>query len=120
VTASSTTLLDAIGGEPTVAGVVDELYLRLTHDQRVRHHFAPSRLEHLKAAQRRWFAAVLSGAAELPSDLRSAHEHLDITDDDVSVVIGHLADILAGTSLSPRVQRAVLSVVGRLWYARRF
>lgn len=114
------TLFEAIGGAATVSTVVDALYERLLTDPTVRHHFDPNRLETLKAAQRAWFAAALSGAPALPTDLASAHAHLAISDAEVGVVIGHLEAILGSAPLTPRVRRAVLSLVSRLWYARRF
>lgn len=116
----SENLFAAIGGAPTVAVVVDALYERLVVDPVVAHQFAPERLESLKAGQRAWFAAALSGADTLPTDLAVAHADLDITDDQVAAVLGHLQTILSGTALTPRVQRAVMSLVSRLWYARRF
>jgi truncated hemoglobin YjbI len=115
-----TNLYITIGGQPAVAVVVDALYERLVADPLVRHHFAPERLESLKAAQCAWFAAALSGSSELPSDLASTHAHLDITDAEVAAVLGHLESILAGTALSLRVRRAIMATVSRLWHARRF
>ncbi len=113
-------LYAAIGGAPTVEAVVDELYRRLSGDPFVQHHFQPERLATLKAAQREWFTEALSGAKELPKDLASAHSGLKISDEEVAAVLGHLEDILNGAPLSPRIRRAVLALVSRLWYARQF
>jgi truncated hemoglobin YjbI len=110
----------AIGGSATVSVIVDELYERLSHDTLVRHHFHPDRLDALKSAQRAWFAAALSGASELPSDLAATHAHIEISDLEVTTVLGHLEAILAGALVSPRLRRAVLSLVSRLWHARLF
>ncbi len=118
--ANETSILDAIGGAPTVAVVVDAFYERLTHDPLVQHHFQPERLPALKAAQRAWFVAVLSGAEHLPSDLGSVHAKLAITDEQVAAVLGHLDAVLTTAALTPRLKRAILSLVGRLWYARKF
>jgi truncated hemoglobin YjbI len=118
--ARASNLFLTIGGSATVEVIVDQLYERLSADEMVGHYFHPDRLALLKAAQRAWFQAALSGQEELPSDLASAHAHLVITDAEVSVVLGHLAAILAQTSLSTRIQHAVLSLVRRLWYARQF
>jgi hemoglobin len=114
------TLFDAIGGAPAVAVVVDRLYERLVVDETVAHQFDPDRLASLKAAQRRWFEAALSGASVLPSDLDKAHSNLDITDEQVNAVLGHLDEVLAGAGVGTRDRRAVMAVVGRLWSARKF
>src|SRR4051794_16754040 len=115
-----TDLLTNIGGEAAVARLVDALYERLVQDPLVRHHLHPDRLESLKAGQRAWFAAALSGADQLPVDLADMHAKLHIDDDQVAAVLGHLDAILAEMSVAPRVRRAVVSLVSRLWYARRF
>ena len=117
---SEETLFDAIGGEPAVATVVDLLYERLVTDPVVGHQFDPDRLDSLKAAQRDWFRAALSGEASVPTDLAAAHADLDITDAQVTAVLGHLAGSLADAGVPPRRTRSVTSVVGRLWHARMF
>jgi hemoglobin len=114
-------LYERIGGAGTVAAVVDELYVRLTQDPRVRHHFDPARLERLKSGQRQWFTSVLGGAPESDRpDLAAAHAHLDISDDQVSVVVHHLDESLAVAGVDAAVRRQVTSLVSRLWYARVF
>jgi truncated hemoglobin YjbI len=115
------TLYERIGGEPVVTATVDGLYDRLTRDPRIRHHFEPSRLEGLKAAQRRWFTSVLGGTidGERP-DLSAAHAHLDITDQHVGILLAHLDDSLADAGLEPGLRRPVTSLVSRLWHARVF
>lgn len=112
-------LFAAIGGAPAIAAVVDELYARLVADPLVRHHFDPARLDRLKAAQREWFTAALTGQP-LPHDLGAAHHALEITDQQVQAVIDHLTAILTEAGVSPRQRGAVLGVVARLWQARNF
>lgn len=115
------TLYDRVGGDVAIAGVVDELYARLTTDPRVQHHFHPERLDSLKAAQRRWFKAVLGGAdANDRPDIGAAHKHLVITDDQVEAVLGHLDGAIAGQGTEPEVRRQVMALVRRMWYAREF
>lgn len=117
---SDETLFDAVGGEPAIAEVVDLLYERLLTDPVVGHQFDPARLDSLKAAQRSWFRAALSGEASLPADLAAAHAHLDITDAQVTAVLGHLDGSLRDAGVPARRTRAVTAVVGRLWHARTF
>src|SRR4051812_11967599 len=117
---TGTDLLTAIGGETAVATIVDALYERLIADPLVRHHFEPERLESLKAGQRAWFTAALSGSGELPADLADVHARLHIDDEQVAAVLGHLDAILGDTGVTLRLRRAVVSLISRLWYARRF
>ena len=114
-------LYERIGGDAAIAAVVDELYVRLTQDPRVQHHFHPERLDSLKAAQRRWFRAVLGGAdVDDRPDIAAAHKHLVITDEQVEAVLGHLDAAIDGLGTDAEVRRRVMSLVTRMWYARQF
>lgn len=117
---SDETLFDAVGGEAAIEKVVDLLYERLLTDPLVAHQFDPARLDSLKAAQRAWFRAALSGEASLPTDLAAAHAHLDITDAQVAAVLGHLDGSLRDAGVPARRATAATAVVGRLWHARSF
>lgn len=109
----------AIGGHDAVVAVVDGLYTRLVGDPKVAHHFSADRLDSLKAGQVRWFTAVLQGQ-DPPSDLAEAHAHLQISDEQVEAVIGHLNELLVELGVDRRLRRAVDAVVSRLWFARQF
>ena len=115
----TTALYDAAGGREAIVLVVDELYDRLMADATLMHHFRPERLPSLKDAQVRWFTAVLCGD-EPPGDLHEIHAHLDITDDDVGALIAHLDELLTDLGWDPRVHRAMVALVSRLWHARQF
>jgi truncated hemoglobin YjbI len=114
-------LYDLIGGGPTIRVVVDELYTTLTTDPLVRHHFAPERMESLKAGQRRWFTSVLGGPPDGPvPDLAAAHASLVITDEQIAAVIRHLAEALDHAGVAEEPRDRVLAIAERLWYARLF
>ena len=115
------TLHERIGGDEAIAAVVDDLFDRLTRDPLVLHHFAPGRIDSLKAGQRTWFRSVLGGGGddERP-DLAAAHAHLQITDTQVRAVLEHLDAALAATGVPSEPRRQTMSVVTRLWLARTF
>jgi hemoglobin len=113
------TLYDAIGGRDMLVTLVDGLYERLVVDTTVRHHFSAERLPSLKEAQVLWFEAVLQGQ-EPPGDLRAIHAHLDIADDDINAVIGHLDAVLGELGTDHRVRRGIVALISRLWHARDF
>lgn len=115
------TLYERLGGDRTVRRVVDDFYDRLTHDPRVLHHFDPKRLPSLKAAQCAWLADALgAGGTEPVADLREAHAQLEITDEQVAAVVGHLDDAVAAADVDDELRRQVMSLVSRLWFARLF
>ncbi len=114
-------LYEHVGGEDTIASVVDELYRRLSTDPRVLHHFATARVDHLKSEQRRWFRSVLGGSDESDRpELSPAHRHLVITEEQVAAVLVHLDASLAKADIDDESRRRVTSLVSRLWHARAF
>jgi len=113
-------LLERIGGAPTIARIVEDFYGRLTHDPRVLHHFDPKRLPSLKVAQCAWLASVLGGEGTPPADLRAAHAHLVITDDQVNAVITHLDGAMEAAGVDAEVRRQAIALISRLWHARHF
>jgi hemoglobin len=114
-------LFERIGGAPVIARIVDDFYERLTHDPRVLHHFDAKRLPALRAAQCAWIASTLGGGTGGPvPDLRDAHQHLVITDDQVAAVITHLDAAIEDAGVEAEVRRQVMALVSRLWYARLF
>lgn len=115
------TLFDRLGGRSAIAAVVDDFYDRLTRDPRVLHQFAEERLPSLRAAQVAWLTTAFGGAPGRPmADLAAAHRDLDITDDQVTAVLGHLEAALSDAGVEPELQRQAMSIVGRLWFARVF
>lgn len=115
------TLYERLGGAPVIGRIVDDLYERLTHDPRVLHHFEPKRLPSLKAGQAGWLTNALGGVPSGPvADLRAAHQHLVITDDQVAAVVTHLDAAVAAAGADDEVRRQVMALVSRLWYARLF
>lgn len=114
-------LYEQVGGEDVITVVVDELYRRLTSDPRVLHHFASTRVDHLKREQRRWFRSVLGGSDESDRpDLSQTHRHLVITEEQVAAVLLHLDASLAKAGIDDDPRRKTMSLISRLWHARAF
>ncbi len=115
------TLYERIGGAASITIVVDELYDRLTCDPRVSHHFDPARLTAQKAGQCAWLATAFgSPHSEPATDLRQAHRHLEISDEQVTAVLGHLEAALGVAEVDDELRRQAMSLITRLWYARVF
>ena len=114
-------LYERIGGRAALTRVVDDFYDRLAADPRVLHHFPDDRLPRLRAAQVEWLTGALGGAPGEPlADLAAAHRDVDITDEQVAVVVAHLDGVIADAGVHPELRRQVMAVVSRLWYARVF
>jgi hemoglobin len=116
-----TSLFDRIGGRPALVVVVDDFYDRLATDPRVLHHFPDEVLPRLRLAQVEWLTGALGGAPGQPmADLAEAHRDVEITDEQVAVVVAHLDAAVAAAGVHAELRRQVMSVVSRLWYARVF
>lgn len=114
-------LYDRIGGRAALVAVVDDFYQRLATDPRVLHHFSDEILPRLRAAQVEWLTSALGGAPGTPmADLAEAHRDVEITDEQVAVVVAHLDGAIGDAGVHAELRRQVMSVVARLWYARVF
>ena len=114
-------LFERIGGRPALVAVVDDFYGRLATDPRVLHHFTDEVLPRLRAAQVEWLTSALGGAPGAPmADLAAAHRGVEITDEQVAVVVAHLDGAIADAGVHPELRRQAMSVISRLWYARVF
>lgn len=114
-----TDVYEAAGGQDTVTTLVDQLYERLLVDESTSRHFSLERLPSMKATQARWFEAVLQGEPP-PTHLSALHAYPDIGDQEIAAAIGHLEAVLEGLVPDERLRRAIVSLVSRLWHARRF
>ncbi|MFC0681644.1 group 1 truncated hemoglobin [Lysobacter korlensis] len=103
-------LLDVID-EITLTQVIENFYDRMLADERLAHFFAGVNLVHLRAHQRSFLLAALSGP-ELFNELTLAASHLPLglTDDDFDRALGHLMGAMAdagvpGTAVAPIAER---------------
>jgi len=95
-TAAGPTIYEAIGGQPALAEVVDDLYVRVLGDPRLSGFFAGTNLNRLKGRQVEFFAAALGGPEPYrgPS-IREAHRGRGILQVHFDLVAGHLAAALS-------------------------
>ena len=94
-------LLDAID-DITLTQVIDNFYDRMLDDERLAHFFAGVNLVQLRAHQRSFLLAALSGP-ELFNELTLATSHLalGLTDDDFDRAVGHLMAGMADAGVEP-------------------
>lgn len=108
-------IYDAIGGEPALAGVVDDFYVRVLADPDLAGFFAGTNMSRLKGKQVEFFAAALGGPEPYAGlSMAAAHRgrgigmrhfelvarHLDealraagVPDDTVATIIGAIAPL---------------------------
>jgi hemoglobin len=95
-TAAGSTIYEAIGGEPALVVVVDDLYARVLADPRLSGFFAGTNLTRLKGRQVEFFATALGGPEPYrgPS-IRDMHRGRGIRQVHFDLVAGHLVEALS-------------------------
>jgi hemoglobin len=91
---SEESLYQRIGGKPALEAAVDRFYERVLADNRISHFFRTVDMDGQRKKQKR-FLAVAFGANEKweGKDMRSAHAHLNLTEEHFTAV----AEALQGT-----------------------
>lgn len=114
-TAAGPTIYEAIGGQPALAVVVDDLYARVLADPRLSGFFAGANLTKLKGRQVEFFAAALGGP-ELyrgPS-IRDAHRGRGIRQVHFDLVAGHLVAALSEAGIPDDTIGLIIAAIAPL------
>jgi hemoglobin len=83
----SETVYQQIGGREAVESVVDDFYDRVLSDEQLVGFFEGMEMEALRAHQIQFISSVAGGPVEYSGDdMREAHDHLDISEDDFDAV----------------------------------
>lgn len=87
-----TTLYEKLGGEKTIAAVVNEFYDRMIKDDKVSHFFKDTDMERLRRHQITYFMSYALGGPNKyeGSTLRASHKGMNITHEQYEVAIQHL------------------------------
>jgi hemoglobin len=92
---SSESIYGRIGGREAVETVVDSFYDRVLDDPVLEPYFEGVDMEALYSHQVQFVSAVAGGPVEYEgTDMRTAHEHLDITERAFAHVADHLETAL--------------------------
>lgn len=90
-----TTLFERLGGQPAVDAAVDIFYRRVLGDPAVSHFFDSVDMDGQVAKQKAFLTVAFGGStAYTGKDMREAHKHLELTEDDFNAVAGHLVGTL--------------------------
>jgi len=111
----SETLYDRLGGEAGVEAVVEDFYERVLSDDSLVEYFESIEMDDLRAHQREFITMVTDGPSDYDGpDMRTAHAHLDLTDQDFAAVAGHLDEALRAAGVADEDREAVMSAVADL------
>lgn len=109
------TLYERLGERDAIEAVVDRFYERVLTDADLKPHFEGVDVDALRRHQVTFLSAVTGGPAEYAGrDMRAAHDHLDLTDEDFDAVATHLDRTLREFEVDVGSRTEVLDAVGDL------
>ncbi len=108
--ATTLSLYERIGGEETIASLIDAFYDRIISDEELRPFFANSSVETIRRMQREFFAAALGGPIVYAGrGLREAHSGRGITKVHFRRFIDHLMETLKDYEISEQDSYDIIS-----------
>lgn len=107
---SSSSLYERIGGEPGIARLVDQFYLRVFEDPELAPFFAHASVDHLKTMQRELFSQALGGPFVYSGrPIREVHHGRGITMQHFQKFTDHLLETLEAFHLSKSEVNQIIS-----------
>lgn len=101
-----------IGGRDAVEAVVEDFYDRVLADEQLVPYFEGMEMAELRTHQVQFISAVAGGPVEYSGDdMREAHAHLDIDEDDFDTVGRYLESALRTNGVEEENVDAILSEV---------
>ncbi|SDZ90144.1 hemoglobin [Haloplanus vescus] len=110
----SQTIYNEIGGRDAVEAVVDDFYDKVLNDEQLIPYFEDTDTAELRAHQIQFISAVTGGPVEYTGDdMRAAHDHLDIAEEDFDLVGKYLTQALEENGVpEDNVEAIMAEVVG--------
>lgn len=109
------TIYQAIGGDPALAAVVDDLYARILRDPELRGFFAGANMPRLKGRQVEFFAAALGGPQPYRgASIREVHRGKGICQEHFDLVAAHLAAALSDAGVPDDTVGQILATIAPL------
>jgi hemoglobin len=113
--AAERTIYEAVGGEPGLAGVVEDLYVRILADPELGGFFAGADMPRLKGRQVEFFAAALGGPQPYRgASMRDVHRGKGIGQEHFDLVAGHLVAALGEAGVPDGTVAQILVVIAPL------
>jgi hemoglobin len=108
-------IYDALGGEPGIRGVVDDLATRLASDPLLGPLFEGVDHEALQRHRASYLAAVLGGPEQYSGlSMRDAHRPFQLTDEHMERFLQLAAEALDAAEVAPEAARAMIDLLDKL------
>ena len=112
VKARETSLYHQVGGKKAISAVIDHFYVKVMADDRVNHHFEDVNMRRQQNRQKAFVGAALGGPEPWTGkDMRKAHKHLSLTEEDFSIIATHLQAAMTEKGVSKEQVGKIMAVV---------
>lgn len=111
----ATTLYEKLGGEESIAKVVDYFYKLVLADDTVNHYFQKTDMDKQRRHQTKFFSFALGGPNQYTgASMAKAHAGMNLQENHFNAIATHLHDALAHFSVSEGEIGQVLAHVSTL------
>ena len=109
-----TTLYERLGGQESIAAVVDSFYERVLTDDRVAHFFENTDMQKQRAHQTQFLSSVAGGPVTYSgAEMDEVHTNLDIHQDHFDAIAELLEETMIEFDLDQAERRDVLEAFAR-------
>lgn len=109
------TIYQEIGGQDTVKAVVSDFYDQVLEDEQLTPYFEGMDTDELRAHQVQFISAVAGGPVEYTGDdMREAHAHLDLDEEDFDAVGRYLKSAMQMNGVDEANVESIMSEVNTL------
>lgn len=106
-------LFARVGGQAAIDAAVDRFYEKVLADDRVNHFFEDVNMKAQIRKQKAFLSAVLGGPIPWTGkDMRKAHQHLDLVEDDFKAIAEHLQATLEELEVDAGIIAEIMALVG--------
>lgn len=102
-----------VGGQAAIDAAVDRFYEKVLADERVNHFFDDVNMKAQIRKQKAFLSAVLGGPVPWTGkDMRKAHQHLDLAEEDFNAIAENLQATLEELKVDAGVIGEIMALVG--------
>lgn len=107
------TLFERIGGAPAVDAAVDIFYRKVLMDDRISHFFDTVDMDAQRAKQKAFLTMAFGGPNSYSgTDMRTAHKHMNLTEEHFDAVVENLAGTLTELGVGDDLIGEVAGIAG--------
>ncbi|MCB1204430.1 MAG: hypothetical protein KDN18_09235 [Verrucomicrobiae bacterium] len=105
-------LYQRIGGKGAINAAVDLFYKKVLADERVNHFFEDTNMKRQHAKQKEFLSHALGAPTPWTGkDMRKAHEHLDLREEDFNAIAENLVATLKELKVDDKLIEEVVAIV---------